>query len=416
MHKNHIRFWGIFIYALATLFCVYSCAVQVFPSVTVFPLMREFHLTAQGYGFLVSVYFYGYLLMQIPVGLLFDRLSKRILIFSAVVIVALGCLIFGFANSPFLIALARFLMGLGGSFSFIGLYVVIARWFPAHFFAFLAGLAQFFTTFGSLAGQIPFSFVIRDYGWRSAVQGLGWIGLAIAVLCILFVRRHPSHLIVPVAKKVSILRSLSSLLTKSRNWSLGIFAFCSWGPILIFAALWGVPFLMVRFGIPNTTAAIMTSVVWLGLGIFSPLMGWLSKGIIKRSVMMWGASLVGIILSCLVFYANLSIGWTVVLLFFLGGASGIHILPYAMAKEGVQKELVASSVSFINLILMLSGAILQPVTGVILQATGHVKLIEGMHMYTLYHYQRAFILIPILYFLAFCISAFFLKDAEQKAR
>jgi len=413
MHKNHIRFWGTVIYLLTALFCLYSCAVQVFPSVVVYPIMRDFDLTARGYGLLVSVYFYGYIAMQIPVGLLFDRFSKRIIIFSAVVLMSLGCIIFSVAENAFLLALSRFIMGMGSAFSFVGLYVASARWFSPALFALLAGLGQLAGTFGSIIGQVPLSFVTRDFGWRAAVQWLGWVGLAIAALCIVFIRKHPTHSFVPC--EVCAKPSIRTVIANRYNWLYGFFAFCTWGPILIFASLWGIPFLMVRYGVPSTTAAIMASMVWLGVGLLSPVAGWVSKFIKKPSGIMWASALLGIVASCLLIYVDVSIAIAYVLLFVLGAASASHILSYSLAKEKNAKKMVATSLSLINLILLIAGVILQPITGAILSWVGHPQMINGMRMYNLFQYQCAFLLIPILYFFAFCISAFFLKDVRKKA-
>lgn len=66
---------GIFIYTLAALFLLYEMGLQVSPSIMTRNLMYEFKVGAASLGVMASFYFYSYTLMQIPVGLLFDRFN-----------------------------------------------------------------------------------------------------------------------------------------------------------------------------------------------------------------------------------------------------------------------------------------------------------------------------------------------------
>ena len=66
-------FYGIIIFLLAALFLIYEMAVQVSPSVMTKQLMKDFSINAGALGWMASVYFYSYTIMQIPAGILFDR-------------------------------------------------------------------------------------------------------------------------------------------------------------------------------------------------------------------------------------------------------------------------------------------------------------------------------------------------------
>ena len=74
---------GFLIFTLVCLFLLYEMGLQVFPSVMTESLMHDFTVSATSLSLLSSSYFYSYTLMQIPVGLLFDRLSAKGLIATA---------------------------------------------------------------------------------------------------------------------------------------------------------------------------------------------------------------------------------------------------------------------------------------------------------------------------------------------
>src|SRR5262249_2403885 len=76
------------------------------------PVMAEFHLSHAGAGFLFSVFFYGYLGMQIPAGFLGDRFGRKRVLVLGIVIVAASSLATGLAATLLALGLARLLTGL----------------------------------------------------------------------------------------------------------------------------------------------------------------------------------------------------------------------------------------------------------------------------------------------------------------
>lgn len=60
--------WLVFF--LSACFLFYKYILQVSPSVMSAELMRDYSLTGTALGFLVGFYFYTYLIMQIPSGIL----------------------------------------------------------------------------------------------------------------------------------------------------------------------------------------------------------------------------------------------------------------------------------------------------------------------------------------------------------
>lgn len=72
-HPHYSFVKAILIYSVAILFLFYEMGLQVSPSVMTNELMQSFHLDAAGLGVVSGFYFYSYSLMQLPVGLLFDR-------------------------------------------------------------------------------------------------------------------------------------------------------------------------------------------------------------------------------------------------------------------------------------------------------------------------------------------------------
>src|SRR5579872_6627578 len=105
------------IWAIGASFFFYKYLVQVSPSVMTTDLMKAFHIHGAGLGNLSAFYFYAYLIMQIPVGILLDKYSPRFLTSIAILVCAISTLIFSQTDSLWLACIARAFMGAGAAFA-----------------------------------------------------------------------------------------------------------------------------------------------------------------------------------------------------------------------------------------------------------------------------------------------------------
>ena len=109
------RAWTIWL--LSAIFMFYKYALEVSPSVMTSTLMTAFDISGVALGNLAACYFYAYLLLQIPAGLLLDRFGPRKTTTLAIALCAAGNLIFAGADSVFLAGIGRFLTGAGAAFA-----------------------------------------------------------------------------------------------------------------------------------------------------------------------------------------------------------------------------------------------------------------------------------------------------------
>lgn len=70
-----LRAW--FVWMLAALFVFYMFLLQASTSVMIPQLMHDFHLTVTDIGVLSASFFYPYLILQIPAGMVIDRMGVR---------------------------------------------------------------------------------------------------------------------------------------------------------------------------------------------------------------------------------------------------------------------------------------------------------------------------------------------------
>jgi MFS family permease len=407
------------IFLLAALFYLYEFVLQVAPSVMAMPMMKAFHVSAEGFGVISAFYFYAYAPMQLPAGLLFDRYGPRKLMSLALLLCAVGSFFFASTESVITACIGRFLIGIASAFSFIGVLVLLSRWFPAKYFAILAGIAQAMSSVGAICGEAPLAALTDVVGWRNASFILSLIGVFLAILLWKFIRDFPDKATQsrPDSKIRDEFYRLVEVCKHSYTWITGAYAFTIWTPIAVFAALWGVPYLEEKYQVSVVVASSMCSMIWLGIGVGSPFLGWLSDRLCSRRIALGVSSIFGLIASVILLYVpDVSMSAMYFVLFILGIGAGGQTVSFAVVTENNPANLVGTASGFNNLSVLIGGAIFQPLVGVMLHKTAEWRLVDSVPVYTAHAYQSSLSVMPICYFLSLILVMFFLKESHPGRR
>jgi MFS family permease len=154
-------------------------------------------LTYSQMGLISTSNFVGYLLAVLVCGYLSSRIGSRLLIFLALLLVAVSMLLVSRANSFMTVALFYTLTGMGSGASNVPMMALVASWFSTR----QRGKAAGFIVIGSgfailLSGKlIPYLNQMHEVdGWRINWLVLGIIVLIISVICFLVIRDSPEEL------------------------------------------------------------------------------------------------------------------------------------------------------------------------------------------------------------------------------
>lgn len=398
----------LLIYLLAASFYLYEFTLQIAPGVMTFELMRDFNIQATGVGIISACFYYAYTPMQLPAGLFYDRFGPRLLITLATLICAGGALLFALTDLAYIAAAGRFLMGIGSAFAFIGILITVANWFSPRYFALFAGVTQLMGSIGAIAGETPLALAVARFGWRTTLLTIAGIGFILALCIGLIVRDSPQgKSALHTRSNRSISLTLKTVLSKRQTWVIAGYSFTIWAPVTVFAALWGVPYLMVRFNISAAMAASAVSMIWIGIGVGSPFAGWFSDKIRLRNLPLTLCAGLGIFSTLTILYIpqlNLTIIYC--LLFLFGFAAGGQSLIFAVVKDINPPGIVGTAIGFNNMCVVAGGALFQPLVGYILHKFWHGELNNGVPVYLAQDYQLALILLPLCFLIAWSIARF----------
>jgi MFS family permease len=389
---------AVLVWSLAALAFGYAFFQRVAPSVMVEDLMREFHVSAAVLGQLSALYFYPYALLQPPLGALLDRFGARLMLTLAAALAAAGTLAFAVAADLWLAYVGRFLVGAGSAVGFIGSLALAARWFAPRRFATMAGLAMLIAMASGIAAQAPLAAVIDRLGWRTTMGYSGLFALALCLATVILVRNAPgdNRLVSPATSHsgggAGILAALAHAVTRGEVWRIALVAMALTGPLLAFAGLWGVPYMMAAYGLERAPAAGLVSATLLGWAIGAPCLGWLSDAIGYRKRLMVAAAATNcVLIAVLVFLPGLPLAATVVLMFALGVAGAAMSVSFALVREVTPHAYHGAVTGLVNGMTVASGAVLQPVIGIVLDVVWDGAMAGGVRVYAAADYRTAFL-------------------------
>jgi MFS family permease len=378
---------------LGSFFYIYDYFLAVSPSVMTHELLTSFNLTAGALGSFLAVFFLASTFFQIPAGMLLDRFGARALLSLAVLVSGLGTLWFGLAHTPWELGGARLLMGIGSPFAFLGALFLGSRWFAHKYFALIAGLVQVGAALGCIIGGGPLAVLVNTFGWRASMIGIGFVTLILSVLFWLILRDGEPQVQVAPHYHNQLLRDVFKVKSV---WWIALVGFATWITVTGVGALWGVPYLMGVYQLSNETAGYLYILLWLGLGIGSPLVGWWSDYLGQRKLPFYVCFIIGVIAGILFMLAPSLPLWVIgIVLFFLGFAASLQSLTFGIAKDLIPHRHFVAASGLINLAAVFTGVVSQPLIGYLVDWHARSRGVLT-HNYNVSDYQLGFIIVPLI--------------------
>jgi MFS family permease len=390
------------VWGLGALLYLIGFYQRVAPAVITGELMTEFALNAAALGQLSALYFYSYVAMQVPTGILADHWGPRRLLSAGAAAAAVGTLLFALSPTYFWSGAGRLLVGASVAVAFVGMLKLASHWLPERHFSLASGLALFTGVVGAVTAGVPLRLLVDAFGWRPVmtVSGLVTALLAMAIWWVVrddpvqrgyasHAAEHPDDTQAPDGiwaglKRVIGYRNIRLLFLVPGGLV---------GSILTFAGLWGVPYLTTHYDLPTTRAAALTSLMLVAWAFGGPVFGALSDRIGLRKPLYLGGMIVAAIgWAVLIFVQTLPMPALIALLTGIGFASGSMIIGFAFAKESVPGRLAGTASGIANMGVMIGPMLLQPAVGVVLDRFWDGTVVDGVRLYGVEAYRTGFAL------------------------
>lgn len=238
--------------------------------------------------------------LQIPVGLLLDRVGPRRMVAGGALLMAAGQALMAVSTGIGTAVVARVMVGAGDAMTFISVLGMVVTWFPGRYIPMVTQLTGQLGQFGQVLSAIPFVALLHGPGWGTAFGSAAALGLLMAVLAIALLRDGPGRAGVPTLRETgaNLVRAWRHPGTRLGFWSHFVTQF----PANTFALMWGYPYLVSGQGMRPAAASALLTLFVLFTVVSGPFIGrlvarhplrrsWLVLGIVALSVAAWAAVL-----------------------------------------------------------------------------------------------------------------------------
>lgn len=404
------------IWTIAAGFFFYKYLIQVSPSVMTNDLMLAFQVNGAGLGNLSAFYFYAYLVMQIPVGMMLDKYSPRLITTMAIFICSISTCIFSQTNTLWLACFSRALMGGAAAFAAVSCFKLASLWFSPKRFALVSGMFMTAAMLGAVGGQMPLSLLVQHVGWRMALETISLIGVFWGITYFVIVRDKSIKIILSPKNNKKKRYSFKSIIMNKQTWFLSLYSGLAFAPVSVFGGLWGVPFVEVAHHLSRADAALAISSIFIGFAVGAPLLGWLSDFMGQRKPLLFlGTFLAMLCLSLVIYGGELGLLTLILLLFFFGFSASGFFTSFAMIREIFPIMMAATVLGIMNTFDAVCEALYEPLVGAFLDWTWDGKIVKGVHLFTVQGYHFSLIMLPLSLILAL-ITLFFIKETHCRPK
>jgi ACS family D-galactonate transporter-like MFS transporter len=244
-------------------------------------ISKDFQLTPQGKGLLLSSFFWSYAMMQIPIGWCADRLNLRWLYAGAFTIWSLAQGLTGLSSSLAMLLGFRILLGVGESIYLPGGTKIVSLLFSPKERGLPSGLFDFGTRTGLVLEGILVPWLLVHFGWRRTFVLLGFTALVWIAPWSGFFPRHlrdvNSNAALPDRAPQFVARSL--LNRNLLGICVGFFCFDYYWYVLV---TWLPDYLVTVRHLSVVQAGFYASLAFFTFGIAEPIGGWIADSLIRH--------------------------------------------------------------------------------------------------------------------------------------
>jgi len=368
-------------------------------AVIVEDLMADFAIPAASLGLMASAFFYAYGVVQIPIGVLSDRVGVRHTVFYLGLLGVAGCILFALSTGLHMATWGRILIGIGTAGVWVPSLKYLAMNYRPDEFATMTGVLNAIGSQGLILASLPMAVMVEGIGWRMSYIIPSLIMLGLIIVLYRLMKSYPSSPRIQAESNVQEKGSRGkqgekpsapldySFWRHPKFWRFFLWAFLIYGVLFSFQSLWGASYLQENFGTSREMAGTLLMFISIGGIIGGVAWGLLSERVFRarRPVLFLGTiGMVGAF-TALLLLSSYPGGFVIALIYFVLGFCGFtFIINQGCVKEFFPLEIAGTALGTVSTAMFVGVAVFQGITGYIIDLYSGSPLMAYRVIFSLY--------------------------------
>jgi predicted MFS family arabinose efflux permease len=366
MFKSRAIAWSVWM--TASIFYAYQYIIRVMPNIMLDDIMNQFHIDAAVFGQFSGVYYIGYSLMHLPIGIMLDRYGPKNVMSGCILLTVVGLLPILFAEHWVYPLVGRLLIGIGSSAAILGTFKIIRMAFAEKHFTRMLTFSVTIGLIGAIYGGAPVSYMCKTLGYKAVIEIFAMIGLALAVVTYVIVPKMES------TNQGSVTSNIKLVLTNRKVITICLLAALMLGPLEGFADVWGAEFLKQVYGYDSAVASYLPSMIFMGMCFGAPVLSLIAEKTGRYVAVIAGAGLVMLLTFAALVAKMLTVSTMTISFVCVGVCCAYQILAIYKASTYVPEHVAGLTTAVANMIIMIFGWVFHTVIGCVINAYGGTKV------------------------------------------
>lgn len=356
MPSRKVQVW--FVWFIVSLFYAYQYVVRIVPSVLMQDIVTRFSPSPDSFGQFSGVYYIGYSVMQVPIGILLDRYGPKKILPLFILVTAGGMLPLVTSHSWALSIFGRLLGGVGSAAAVLGVFKVIHLSFDHRKFSRILSFSIILGLLGAIYGGGPVQTLRNEWGFQTVVLAIMALGGILSVL---------TYLLVPKTEGQKSLQSpwldVKAVLSDKKVLALCFLGGLMVGPLEGFADIWGVQFLKVTYGLEEKWAAGLPSLIFFGMCVGGPVLSIIAERTQKYIEVVLTCGVLMTLGFAMILTTQLSHYALIPIFFVVGMCSAYQLLVIYKVSTLVKESQTGVATALANMIIMAFGYLFHSIIG-----------------------------------------------------
>jgi len=245
---------------------------KFFIGIAVVPIAAKLNLDPTKMGIVMSAFFLGYAAMQIPAGILNDKIGSKKILIAAQALLGVFAMAFGFGWSIMALMAIRLCAGIVHAGYPVSCSKTVAITYPVEKRTFPQAILIASSGLGGIIAALGGAYLIKTLGYTTTYVGLGM--LAVSVSCLIYFLVPQQEMQQSAgnagnAEKVSLIEVVKNpvvfvLIIAMLGINMDLYGITSWLP----------SYLVKEKGLDLMTAGKIAAISQLGGGLASVFTGW----------------------------------------------------------------------------------------------------------------------------------------------